>query len=225
MMSKRIEMEHWSIEDLIPYEKNAKRHSPEQISRLAGLIAKAGWTQPIVVDGDNNRGSIIAGHGRRLAAIHLGLKTKIPVRVLYGYSLAEIDALRLADNNVTSIDYDVSLIQEEVLRLDGEGVSMREWSFSDTEMDKLLGNLGEFDDSMFVDDITDAVEGQAERNREAVSETDDAAAPITDALGFKRVTVAQSRVIRNFMMRIESQTGKRGAAALVETIENGVKFE
>lgn len=222
-MSKRIEMEQWSIEDLIPYEKNAKRHSPEQISRLAGLISKAGWTQPIVVDGDNNRGSIIAGHGRRLAAIHLGLKTKIPVRVLYGFSPAEIDAMRLADNNVSSTDYDVGLIQEELLRLDGEGVDMREWSYSDTEMDKMLGNLGEFDDSMFVEDITDAVEDQAERNREAVSETDDAATPIVDALGFKRVTVAQSRVIRNFIMRCEAETGKRGAAALVTAIENGVK--
>ncbi|MCV5918272.1 ParB N-terminal domain-containing protein, partial [Escherichia coli] len=55
---------------LKPYERNAKLHPPDQVRRLAATIRAHGWDQPIVVEPD---GTIIKGHGRRLAAIELGL--------------------------------------------------------------------------------------------------------------------------------------------------------
>jgi ParB-like chromosome segregation protein Spo0J len=64
-MSKRIELELWEVERLIPYAKNAKKHSKDQVVTLAGLIQKYGFTQPILVDA---KGSIVAGHGRAHAA-------------------------------------------------------------------------------------------------------------------------------------------------------------
>ncbi len=217
-MSKRIETEIWAVKDLRPYEKNAKKHSPEQVKTLAGLIKEHGWTQPIVVDGEKNRGSLVVGHGRRLAAIELGLE-KVPVRVLYGYSEAEIDALRIADNRVTSTDYDTSLLQEEIAKLDAEGIDVLGLGFSEKEVEFLTSDLGEFDENMFVEDIVSAVEKQTEENRAAVETTDSQTAHVGDALGFKRVTVAQLRAIRGFMSKIETKTGKKGVEALVAHIE------
>ncbi len=220
-MNKRIETEIWAVNDLKPYEKNAKKHSPEQVKTLAGLIKEHGWTQPIVVDGEKNRGSLVVGHGRRLAAIELGLE-KVPVRVLYGYSEAEIDALRIADNRVTSTDYHTALLQEEIAKLDAEGIDVLGLGFSEKEVEFLTADLGEFDENMFVEDIVSAVKKQTEDNRAAVETTDQQTTSVSDAFGFKRVTVAQLRVIRGFIAKIEAKTGKKGADALIAHIEEAV---
>jgi hypothetical protein len=217
-MSKRIETELWDVADLIPYTKNAKKHPVAQVKKLAKLIKEHGWTQPIVIDGENVRGSVVVGHGRRLAAIHLELK-KIPVQVLYGYSLAEIDALRLADNRVSSTDYDSSLMQDELLRLSGEDIDMLDFGFDAKELEFADADLGELDDSAFTEDIGSAVEAQSERNKEIIGETDAGTTPLADAFGFKKITVAQSRKIRAFMTRVEFETEQTGAAALVAYIE------
>lgn len=224
-MTKRIDTQLWPVADLIPYAKNAKKHSAEQVATLAGLIEKQGWTQPIVILGedidDQPRGTIVVGHGRRLAAIKLGRKN-VPVAVLYGYTRAEIDAMRLSDNRVASSDYDIDMLQEELARLAlDEDLDLTELGFSAKEMEFLTGDLGEIDDSVFADDITAAVEKQTEDNKEAISETDDHATPVVEALGFKRVTIAQSRAIRAFIARLEGDTGKKGAAALIDFIESG----
>ena len=83
-------IEIWDIKDLVPYEMNAKKHPQDQVEKLATAITKFGWTQPIVVW---NNGEIIAGHGRRLAALHLGMK-KVPVVVRSDLSKVEADALQ-----------------------------------------------------------------------------------------------------------------------------------
>jgi hypothetical protein len=72
-----LKVELWDIERVKPYPKNTKLHPDEQIERLSRTISRFGWDQPIVVD---KHGVIIKGHGRRLAALKLGLK-KVPVCV------------------------------------------------------------------------------------------------------------------------------------------------
>ena len=65
------------VEKLIPYVRNSRTHSDAQVAQIAASIKEFGWTNPILVDGENG---IIAGHGRLLAARKLGAK-EVPVIV------------------------------------------------------------------------------------------------------------------------------------------------
>ena len=220
-MTTRIETELWPVVDLIPYAKNAKKHSDAQVKLLADLISKQGWTQPIVVVGDEEgggRGVVVVGHGRRLAAIRLGL-INVPVRVLYGYSKQAIDAMRLSDNRATSTDYDIGVLQEELGLLAEDGLDLLDLGFSEKEISFLTDDLGVLDDSAFAEDIIEAVEKQTEDNKEAAFSTDAQETPITEVLGFKRVTIGQARAIRGFIARIEGKSGKKGVEALLAHIE------
>jgi ParB-like chromosome segregation protein Spo0J len=60
----------WPIDRLHPYARNAKIHGTDQVAKIAASMAKFGWTVPVLVAAD---GELIAGHGRILAAAHLGL--------------------------------------------------------------------------------------------------------------------------------------------------------
>lgn len=216
------QIELWEIEKLVPYGMNAKKHPRDQVQKLARAITKFGWTQPIVVW---ENGEIIAGHGRRLAALELGLK-KVPVIVRRDLTKAEADALRLADNRVTSTDYDQSAIQDELRRLSaelaGSSIEMLDLGFDAKELDFSMADLGDMNSDFFVDDINEAVEQQKSENEKTIETTDDIAAPIADAFGFKRVSIAQSREIREHMTKIESATGKAGAEALIEFLRQKV---
>ncbi|CAB4202898.1 putative methylase [uncultured Caudovirales phage] len=89
-------VERWDITRLVPYARNSRTHSDEQISQLAASIKEWGWTTPVLVDED---GSIIAGHGRTLAAQRLKM-TEVPVMVAKGWSDAKKRAYVLADNKL-----------------------------------------------------------------------------------------------------------------------------
>jgi len=89
-------VERWAIDKLVPYARNARTHSDEQISQIAASIKEWGWTTPVLVD---EQGSIIAGHGRTLAAQRLQM-TEVPVMVARGWSDAKKRAYVLADNKL-----------------------------------------------------------------------------------------------------------------------------
>ena len=89
-------VEQWSIDRLIPYANNARTHSAEQVAQIAASIKEWGWTTPVLVD---EQGSIIAGHGRTLAAHKLKM-TEIPVMVAEGWSDAKKRAYIIADNKL-----------------------------------------------------------------------------------------------------------------------------
>lgn len=208
-------IELWNVADLIPYAKNAKKHPPEQVKALAAQIKLRGWTQPIIID---ENGGIIGGHGRRLAALELGL-TKVPVIVMTGLTPDEIDAMRLADNRVASNEYDAVLIQEEIARLYEKGVDMELTAYNPKELDFLTSDLSQFDDSVFVDDLNDAVEEQKTNNAAEQEKVDVTSAPIADALGFKRLTIAQSRRVRAWMLNVEAETGEKGVDAFMKFLD------
>ena len=81
---------------LIPFAKNARTHSDAQVAQIAASIREFGWTNPILVDGENG---VIAGHGRLLAARKLGMG-EVPVIELAGLSEAQKRALIIADNKL-----------------------------------------------------------------------------------------------------------------------------
>ena len=89
-------VERWPINKLVPYARNARTHSDEQVGQIAASIKEWGWTTPILVD---ETGSIIAGHGRTLAAQRLQM-AEVPVMVAKGWSEAKKRAYVLADNKL-----------------------------------------------------------------------------------------------------------------------------
>jgi ParB-like chromosome segregation protein Spo0J len=87
MSERELKIESWNIERIKPYELNVKIHDDKQVSKIAASIKKFGWQgSPILVD---KNGVIVAGHGRRLAAIKLDMKT-LPVAVLSDLSEDEV---------------------------------------------------------------------------------------------------------------------------------------
>jgi len=103
------------IENIKPYEKNAKKHPKKQIEAVAKSIKEFGFNQPIVLDKDN---VIIVGHGRFEASKLLGLKDVPTITV----DLPEdkVKAYRLADNKLNESEWDMSLAIEELKDLSDE---------------------------------------------------------------------------------------------------------
>ena len=79
-------VERWPIDRLIPFARNARTHTPAQITQIAASIREWGWTMPVLVGED---GGLIAGHGRVLAARQLGL-AEIPVMVAQGWTEGQV---------------------------------------------------------------------------------------------------------------------------------------
>lgn len=127
------DIEHRSVNDVIPYSNNPKEHPDEQVKKIASSIKNYGWDQPIVVDGD---GEIIKGHGRLQAAELLGLDT-VPVVERTDLSDAEKRASRIADNKTAESQW-----QDETLALEVEQIEhdfdAEELGFDDDELDELL---------------------------------------------------------------------------------------
>src|ERR1041384_6169238 len=87
-------VERWPVAKLIPHARNARTHNANQVDQIAASMREWGWTNPVLVTED---ATIIAGHGRVLAAKKLGL-TEAPVMVATGWSKAQIKAYAIADN-------------------------------------------------------------------------------------------------------------------------------
>jgi DNA modification methylase len=127
-------VEQWDIEKLIPYARNARTHSQEQVAQIAASIKEWGWTTPILVD---ESGQIIAGHGRTLAARKLGIK-QVPVMVAAGWTDAQKRAYVIADNKLAlNAGWDNELLAMEFAELEGLGFDLDLTGFSAEEIDAL----------------------------------------------------------------------------------------
>lgn len=132
-----LAIQYRNIDTLIPYVNNARTHSDEQVAQIAASIKEFGWTNPVLVDGDNG---IIAGHGRVLAARKLEA-TEIPVIELHGLSDVQKRAYVLADNQIAiNADWDGELLLNELekLKLDDFDISLTGLRFMDSDIDDLL---------------------------------------------------------------------------------------
>ena len=89
-------VERRKISSIVPYARNSRTHSDEQVAQIASSIKEWGFTNPILVDID---GEIIAGHGRLLAAQKLGLD-EVPCITAVGWSEAQKKAYVIADNKL-----------------------------------------------------------------------------------------------------------------------------
>lgn len=133
-------VEHWPLDRLIPYARNARTHDDDQVAQIAASIVEFGWTNPILVDTD---GGIVAGHGRLLAARKLGLDT-VPVVVLDHLTPAQRRAYVIADNKLAlNAGWNEELLASELHALNGEGFDLGLTGFSEAELDALMAPLGD----------------------------------------------------------------------------------
>ena len=128
-------VEHWAVERLVPNSRNARMHSKDQIKQLAEVISYFGWTYPVLVD---EAGLILAGHGRRDAALLLGLTT-VPVLVARGWTEDEKRAYALADNRLNELSqWDDGLLKLELEALQLSQFDLDLTGFSGDALDAAL---------------------------------------------------------------------------------------
>ncbi len=132
-MARHIEI--WPTDRLVPYAKNARTHSPEQVAQIAASIVEFGFVNPLLVDSSDG---IIAGHGRLLAARKLGL-AEVPVVVLGHLSEIQRRAYIIADNQLAlNAGWNDELLRGVLESLDADGFNLSLVGFSDDELAALL---------------------------------------------------------------------------------------
>lgn len=138
MQKQDLKVVYRAVSELIPYARNARTHSDEQVARIAASIKEFGWTNPILIDGSKG---IIAGHGRVLAARKLGLE-KVPTIELSGLTEAQKRAYILADNRLAlDAGWDEELLKLEFAELEKEGFELSKTGFSDEEIREMMADL------------------------------------------------------------------------------------
>jgi ParB-like chromosome segregation protein Spo0J len=130
-------VERRPIEELLPYARNARQHTDAQVAQIAASIREWGWTIPVLID---ETGTLIAGHGRVLAARQLSIET-IPTMIARGWTEAQIKAYRLADNKLSlNSEWDIGLLKVELGDLRELGVDLQVTGFRDFEFNALLSD-------------------------------------------------------------------------------------
>ena len=149
-------IEQWPTTKLLPYARNARTHSEEQVAQIAASIAEFGFTNPILAGAD---GVIVAGHGRLAAAHKLGLAL-VPVVVLEHLSPTQRRALVIADNRIAeNAGWDEAMLRIELVTLQDDDFDVSLTGFDADALAELLadedGNgAGETDDDA-VPEITE----------------------------------------------------------------------
>ncbi len=129
------QIEHLLVSSLIPYARNSRTHSDEQVSQIAGSIREFGFTNPVLIDAD---GTIIAGHGRVMAAKKLGLET-VPCIRLGHLTPSQVRAYVIADNKLAlNAGWDDQMLRSELESLQEDDFNMDLTGFSDEELAELL---------------------------------------------------------------------------------------
>ena len=135
--NRMLAVTYRQIGELIPYAKNARTHDEAHVAQIAASIRAFGWTNPILVDGENG---VIAGHGRLLAARKLGMAA-VPVIELDGLSEAEKRAYIIADNKIAlNAGWDTDLLALEIGDLGDLGFDLSLTGFGDDEIAALLNS-------------------------------------------------------------------------------------
>jgi ParB-like chromosome segregation protein Spo0J len=134
-MIETPKIEQRSVAELIPYAANSRTHSDAQVAQIAASIKEFGWTNPILI---NEHDTIIAGHGRVMAAKKLDM-VNVPVIVLTGLSAAQQKALVIADNKLAlNSIWDDELLKIEMADLVSSGFNYEAIGFNTQELDELL---------------------------------------------------------------------------------------
>lgn len=136
------------VEDLIPYALNSRSHSKEQVAQIAASIREFGFTNPVLVDEQNN---LIAGHGRLLAARKVKMEN-VPAVVVTGLDDRKRRALVIADNKLAlNADWDEEALRVELQDLAGDFGSLM--GFSEAELVELLNAEAAEDENAYTQKV------------------------------------------------------------------------
>ena len=131
MKNPADKVEKRTVSSLIPFAKNSRTHSDEQVAQIAASIKEWGWTVPVLIDTDSN---IIAGHGRLMAARKLGME-EVPVMVAEGWTESQKRAYVIADNKLAlNAGWDNELLSLELNDLKDIGFDIELTGFSLDEL-------------------------------------------------------------------------------------------
>lgn len=160
-----------SISWLHPHPRNARTHTEEQINQIVSLVERFGWTAPIVAD---ETGVILSGHGRRLAALQMGLQ-RVPTVIVEGWTDEEKLAYMLADNQVAlNAGWDVEELKvqlEELIDFDLD-LSSLNFEIDDVEtgfepnLNPVTGGINVTDDD--VEAARGRLEGRFKQERQEI---------------------------------------------------------
>lgn len=156
-----LEIEYVATDDLIPYVNNSRTHSESQIKQIAASIREFGFTNPILID---EGGTIIAGHGRLVAAQLLSLD-QVPTITLEGLTDAQRKAYVIADNKLgLNSGWD-----DELLKLELETLKNLDFDLNVLGWDVLPDFAGEVDYSILDDDShDDELDGYSDEVKKAI---------------------------------------------------------
>ena len=137
-MPPDLRVEMLPLASVLPYAANARQHPPEQVAQIAASIGEFGFTVPVLVD---ERGVLIAGHGRVLAAKALGMEAVPAIRLAH-LSEAQARAYRIADNQLALISsWDETLLAAELRALRSDEFDLGLLGFEQEALDRLLGEV------------------------------------------------------------------------------------
>jgi 16S rRNA G966 N2-methylase RsmD len=135
-----------NIDKLVPYARNARTHSKEQILQLRASLREFGFVNPVIVDKDLN---IIAGHGRILAAKEEGI-TEVPCVFAEHLTEAQKRAYIIADNRLAmNAGWDMEMLSVEISELQGVDFDLSVLGFNEAELSKLMGDIEDAKDDDF----------------------------------------------------------------------------
>lgn len=123
-----MKTEEMQVGELIPYERNAKKHDDKQIKNVMESIRRFGFAQPLVVDKNK---VVIIGHCRLIAAKRLGLRT-VPVLKMEELTEEQAQQLRLLDNKLNESEWDAELLAEDIPEIDWSGFEI-DWEIEELE--------------------------------------------------------------------------------------------
>lgn len=133
MQKSKIEM--IEVDKLVPYARNARTHSNQQVDQIVASLKEFGYTSPILLDGGTE---IIAGHGRVMALSKLGVR-EVPCIRLSHLSEAQKKAYRLADNQLAlNSGWDMDLLKIELNDLNGDNFELGLVGFDDSFLNGLM---------------------------------------------------------------------------------------
>ena len=145
-MNTTTELQLVPLDKLVPYQNNARTHSPEQINKLRSSLREFGFINPVIIDRDYG---IIAGHGRAIAAREEGIK-EVPCVFADHLTEAQKKAYIIADNRMAlDAGWDEALLRVEIEALQADAFDLALTGFDEKELSKLFDDGKEAKDDDF----------------------------------------------------------------------------
>jgi hypothetical protein len=152
----KLKIVYRKLKDLIPYARNARTHSDLQVAQIASSIKEFGFTQPILLDGENG---IIAGHGRYQAAFKLSMD-EVPTIDLSHLSASQKKAYIIADNKLAlNSGWDEQMLELEIQDLREAGFDIDILAFDPSELKSVDIDYSVLDDEKIDDELADMAQG------------------------------------------------------------------